>query len=111
VVARPDPSLAVVAYAVFGLAAGPVFPVALSAAGANASTSSFMLGWVVTMAYLGSVAGPMLIGFAAGAWGLREAFLIPVALGLVLALLAPAVRGAARGPRPGSVAEADAPLV
>ncbi|MET0773789.1 MAG: MFS transporter [Candidatus Limnocylindrales bacterium] len=111
VVARPDPMLAVVAYAVIGLAVGPIFPVALSAAGAMGSASSFVLGWVVTMAYLGSVAGPMLIGFVAGAAGLREAFLIPVVLGIVLAFLAPAVRGAARGPRPSSVPDTDAPLV
>jgi len=111
VVLRPDPVLAVFAYAVIGLAVGPIFPVALSAAGATGATASWMLGWVVTMAYLGSVAGPMLIGFAAGATGLREAFLIPVTLGLIMALLAPAVRGAARGPRPSSMPETDAPLV
>jgi MFS family permease len=111
VVLRPDPMLAVVAYAVIGLAVGPVFPVALSAAGATGAASSFVLGWVVTMAYLGSVAGPMLIGFIAGVAGLQGAFLIPVALGLVLAMLAPAVRGAARGARPGTVPEMDAPLV
>jgi fucose permease len=109
VVVRPDPVLAVVAYAAIGLAAGPVFPVALSAAGATGAASSWMLGWVVTMAYLGSVAGPMLIGFAAGAAGLREAFLIPVALGLVMAVLAPAVRGAARGPRPSSIPGTELP--
>ena len=53
----------------------------------------------------------MLIGFIAGAAGLREAFLIPVILGLVLAVVAPAVRGAARGPRPSTMPEIDAPLV
>ncbi len=111
VVLRPDPILAVLAYAVIGLAAGPIFPIALSAAGATGAASSFVLGWVVTMAYFGSVAGPMLIGFAAGAAGLREAFLIPVALGLIMAVLAPAVRGAARGPRPSSLPDTDAPLV
>ena len=111
VVVRPDPLIAVVAYAIIGLAVGPVFPVALSAAGATGAASSFVLGWVVTMAYLGSVAGPMLIGFIAGAAGLREAFLIPVILGLVLAVVAPAVRGAARGPRPSTMPEIDAPLV
>jgi MFS family permease len=109
VVAHPDPALAVLAYAVIGLAAGPIFPVAISAAGATGSSSSFTLGWVVTMAYLGSVAGPMLIGFAAGATSLRGAFLIPVVLGFVLALLAPAVRGAARGPS--SLPTPDAPIV
>lgn len=111
VVLRPDPVLGVFAFAVIGFAAGPVFPVALSAAGATGAASSWVLGWVVTMAYLGSVAGPMLIGFAAGVAGLREAFLIPVALALLMALLAPAVRGAAGGPRPSSMPDTDAPLV
>ncbi|MFN8517802.1 MAG: MFS transporter [Chloroflexota bacterium] len=109
VVARPDPALAVLAYAVIGLAVGPIFPVAISAAGATGRSSSFTLGWVVTMAYLGSVAGPMLIGFVAGATSLRGAFLIPIVLGFVLALLAPAVRGAARGHSP--LPTPDAPLV
>jgi fucose permease len=111
VVLRPDPLLAVFAYGVIGLAVGPIFPVALSAAGATGPASSWVLGWVVTMAYLGSVAGPMAIGFVAGATGLREAFLIPVTLGLIMAVLAPAARGAARGPRPSSMPETDAPLV
>jgi hypothetical protein len=43
--------------------------------------------------------------------GLREAFLIPVALALVMVVLAPSVRDAARGPRPSSMPETDAPLV
>jgi MFS family permease len=111
VVLRPDPMLAVAAYAVIGFAVGPIFPVALSAAGANGAASSWVLGWVVTMAYLGSVAGPMLIGFAAGAAGLREAFLIPLGLGLLLVVLAPAVRGATRGPRPSSMPDTAAPIV
>jgi MFS family permease len=111
VIVRPDPILAVALYALIGLAVGPIFPVALSAAGARGAASSWVLGWVVTMAYLGSVAGPMLIGFAAGAAGLREAFLIPAALALVMVVLAPSVRDAARGPRPSSIPETDAPLV
>jgi fucose permease len=111
VMLRPEPMLAVAAYAVIGFAVGPIFPVAVSAAGATGAASSFVLGWVVTMAYLGSVAGPMLIGFTAGVAGLREAFLIPLALGILVAILAPAVRGAAQGPRPSSLPEADAPIV
>lgn len=111
VVVRPDPLLAMVAYAIVGLAVGPVFPIALSAAGAHGAASSFVLGWVVTMSYLGSVAGPMLIGFIAGAAGLQAAFVIPVALALVLAVLAPAVRGAAAERRPMGAPGAEPPLV
>jgi fucose permease len=109
VILRPDPTLGVVVYAVVGFAAGPIFPIALSATGGTGASSSLVLGWVVTMAYLGSVAGPMLIGFAAGAVGLRGAFLIPVALAFVVAVLAPAVRDAARGPRPATSPEAELP--
>ena len=109
VILRPDPMVGTIAYAVVGFAAGPIFPVALSAAGGTGLSSSFVLGWVVTMAYLGAVAGPMLIGFAAGGVGLRGAFLIPVAIACVLAVLAPAVRDAARGPRPATSPEAELP--
>lgn len=111
VVIRPDPVLAVFAYAIVGLAAGPVFPVAVSAAGANGAASSFVLGWVVTMAYLGSVVGPMVIGFVAGAAGLQVAFLVPVTLALALALLAPAVRGAAAERRPMGAPSSEPPPV
>lgn len=111
IVLRPDPILAVFAYAIVGFAAGPIFPVALSAAGANGPASSFVLGWVVTLSYLGSVAGPMLIGFMAGVAGLQGAFLIPVGLAFGLAFLAPWVKGAARGRPPSSLPEAGAPLV
>lgn len=111
VVARPDAHLAVLAYAIVGFAIGPIFPVALSAAGARGSATSFTVGWVVTMAYLGSVAGPMIIGFAAGAVGLQGAFVIPVALGLGLAVLAPVVRDAARGRRPSGLPSVEPPPV
>lgn len=111
VVLRPDPIVALFAYAIVGLAAGPIFPVALSAAGAGGAASSFMVGWVVTMAYLGSVAGPMLIGFVAGVLGLKGAFLVPVALAFGLALLAPAVKGAARDRRPMTAPGTEPPLV
>ena len=82
---------------------GVTFPIALSAAGNRGPGQTIVVGWVVTMAYLGSVVGPMVIGFAAGSWGLQAAFLFPMILGALLVVLAPAVRGAARGSRPATV--------
>ena len=108
-IVRPDPVVGVLAYAVIGFASGPVFPIALSAAGNRGPGQTIVVGWVVTMAYLGSVVGPMVIGFAAGSWGLQAAFLFPMILGALLVVLAPAVRGAARGSRPATVSPAEMP--
>jgi MFS family permease len=109
VITHPDAMMGIGVYAVVGFAAGPIFPIALSAAGGMGASASFVLGWVVTMAYLGSVVGPMVIGFAAGSVGLRGAFVIPVVIACVVAVLAPAVRDAARGPRPATSPEAELP--
>lgn len=99
VIALPEPIVGFVAYAVMGFAVGPIFPTALSAAGNRGAGQTTVVGWVVSLAYLGSVAGPVAIGLTAGTAGLRWAFLVPMALAFGLALLAPFVRGAARGPR------------
>jgi len=99
VIARPEPIVGFVAYAVMGFAVGPIFPTALSAAGNRGVGQTMVVGWVVSLAYLGSVAGPVAIGLTAGAVGLRWAFLVPMALVFGLVLLAPFVRGAASGPR------------
>ena len=68
-----------------------------------------VVSWVVTMAYLGSVVGPMVIGFVAGSSGMRAAFLFPLLLGSLLFVLAPVVRDAARGSRPATVSPAELP--
>jgi len=109
VILRPDPVVGVAAYAVIGFANGPVFPIALSAAGNRGPGQTMVVGWVVTLAYLGSVVGPMVIGFVAGSSGLQAAFLFPMILGSVLVLLAPVVRDAARGSRPATVSPAEMP--
>ncbi len=110
VILRPDPIVGFVVYAVIGFAAGPAFPIALSAAGARPASGT-VVGWVVTMAYLGSVVGPMVIGLAAGSVGLRAAFLIPMLLGFLMVALAPAVRDAARSRTPATTSPAEMPPI
>ena len=109
VILRPEPVVAILAYAVIGFANGPVFPIALSAAGNRGPGQTMVVSWVVTMAYLGSVIGPMVIGFVAGSSGMRAAFLFPMLLGSLLFVLAPVVRDAARGSRPATVSPAELP--
>ncbi len=111
VIARPDPLVGFLAYAAIGFANGPIFPTALSAAGNRGAGQTMVVGWVVSLSYLGSVAGPLTIGLVAGTAGLRWAFLVPTALALAVALLAPFVRGATRGPRPSSVTALEMPPV
>ncbi len=109
VIARTEPLVGLVAYALLGFAIGPVFPTALSAAGNRTVGQTMVVGWVVSLAYLGSIVGPLAIGLAAGSVGLRWAFLVPLALAGAMALLAPAVRGATRGPRAGTITSVEIP--
>ncbi len=111
VIARTEPLVGFLAYALLGFATGPVFPTALSAAGNRTMGQTMVVGWVVSLAYLGSIVGPLAIGLAAGSVGLRWAFLVPMALAGALVLLAPAVRGATRGPRAGTIASVEIPPV
>lgn len=104
----PEPEIGFVVYLVMGFAAGPAFPTALSAAGAQRGSAT-IVGWVVTMAYLGSVVGPMVIGLAAGSVGLQAAFIIPMLMGYLMVLLAPQVRDAARSRRPATTSAAELP--
>jgi MFS family permease len=93
-----EPAAALVGFALFGLGLSIVVPITFSAAG-NLSAGSAALGWVVTVSYVGSVAGPAAIGFVAHAVGLRAGLAIPVVLAGAAVLLAPFVRTAA-GARP-----------
>ena len=77
----------IAALAVMGISLGPVVPITFSAAGnTRAAGTGTALGWVVTIGYLGSILGPVLIGFAAEWASLRWALAIPAALGLVIFL-------------------------
>ena len=95
VVATPA---ALAAFVLLGLGLAPIVPIAFSAAG-NVGSGPRALGWVVTMSYVGSVAGPAAIGLVAHTIGLRTGLVIPAALAIVAAALAPYARTAA-GPEP-----------
>jgi fucose permease len=80
----------IAAFALLGLGLGPVIPLAFRAAGGlRLAAARTALAVVVTAGYVGSIVGPMVMGFTADAFGLRDAFAIPV-----LACLAIAISGA-----------------
>jgi MFS family permease len=96
-VALPVPG-AIVAFALLGLALGPVVPVAFSAAGnSRVGRTTTALGWVVTISYAGSIVGPLLIGAVAGLSSLRVALLVPVAYAVAIAVAAGSLRPAEAG--------------
>ncbi|HYU57686.1 MAG TPA: MFS transporter [Actinomycetota bacterium] len=78
--------MAVVAFALVGVAMAPVVPEVFSAAG-NAPRGHVVLGWVATMGYVGAVLGPAVIGAVAEWTSLRTALLVPAGAALLVALL------------------------
>lgn len=74
-------------FALVGLGLGSVVPLAFSASGTPGA-----LGRVVTISYVGSIAGPAAIGLGAEAAGLRAALVIPLVLCAGIAAGARAVR-------------------
>jgi len=87
VVAVPHLAAVYAGFALVGLGLGTVVPVAFSASGTPGA-----LGRVVTLSYVGAIAGPAAIGLAAEAAGLRTALLIPLVLCVGIAAGARAVR-------------------
>jgi fucose permease len=87
VVAVPHLAAVYAGFALVGLGLGAVVPVAFSASGTPGA-----LGRVVTLSYVGSIAGPAAIGLAAEAAGLRAALVIPLVLCAGIAAGARAVR-------------------
>jgi predicted MFS family arabinose efflux permease len=86
--------VAMVALIVIGLFVGPAVPLAFRAAGALVlRPGRTALGLVVTAGYVGSIVGPLAVGFTADEVGLRTAFAIPVATCLLAAIGASALRG------------------
>jgi predicted MFS family arabinose efflux permease len=83
----------VVAFGVVGLGLGPVVPLAFRSAGwTDRPGYPSALPIVVTAGYVGSILGPLLVGFIADAAGLRAAFLVPVVSCVVASLAAGATR-------------------
>jgi MFS family permease len=98
--AVPSPATAIVGYLLFGVGLAPIVPITFSGAGAlDRPGSGTALGWVVTIAYAGSVVGPAVIGFTADAISLRAALLFPVVLALIAAACAGSVSSAPGGDR------------
>lgn len=94
--AVPSPATSVVGFLLFGVGLAPIVPIAFSAAGAVGQNGA-ALSWAVTIAYLGAVSGPAVIGFVADAVSLRTALAFPVLLALTAAALAFAVSRAPGG--------------
>jgi MFS family permease len=91
IVHRPVPSVA--AFGIVGLGLGPVVPLAFRSAGrTDRPGQPSALPIVVTAGYVGSIVGPLLVGFIADQAGLRVAFLVPVVACAVAALAAGATR-------------------
>jgi predicted MFS family arabinose efflux permease len=89
---------ALAGFALLGAGVGAVVPTVFSAAGnTGVGSTSAVLGRVVSMSYVGSIAGPAMIGFAADAVGLRAALGIPAALALAIAGGAGVTKRAAGG--------------
>jgi MFS family permease len=85
--------VAMAALAVIGLFVGPAVPLAFRAAGALVlRPGRTALGLVVTAGYVGSIVGPLAVGFTADQVGLRTAFVIPAATCLLAAIGASALR-------------------
>jgi fucose permease len=93
-----EPPAAIAGFALLGLGLAPVVPIAFSAAGdLDPRATGRLVGRVATLGYVGSVAGPIMIGWLAEATSLRTALGLVVLLSLTIAacarVAAPATRG------------------
>lgn len=87
--AVPAPTAAVAGFALLGMGLAPVVPLTFSAAGnTRRGRRGTALGWVVTVSYLGSILGPVIIGLMAEWTSLRLALGIPAVLALAIAAAA-----------------------
>ena len=91
-----EPAAGIAGFALLGLGLAPVVPIAFSAAGdLDPRATGRLVGRVATVGYVGSVAGPIMIGWLAEATSLRTSLGLVVVLALVIAVSARAC--AARG--------------
>jgi MFS family permease len=94
-----EPAAGIIGFALLGLGLAPVVPIAFSAAGdLDPRATGRLVGRVATIGYVGSVAGPIMIGWLADATSLRTSLGLVVLLSLVIAVSAPGC-GAARRAR------------
>ena len=91
-----EPAAGIAGFALLGLGLAPVVPIAFSAAGdLDARATGRLVGRVATIGYVGSVAGPITIGWLAEATSLRAALGLVVLLALAIAVSARGCQGAA----------------
>ncbi len=84
-----EPAAAIAGFALLGLGLAPVVPIAFSAAGdLDPRATGRLVGRVATLGYVGSVAGPIMIGWLAEATSLRTALGLVVVLALAIAVSA-----------------------
>ena len=84
-----EPAAAIAGFALLGLGLAPVVPIAFSAAGdLDPRATGRLVGRVATLGYVGSVAGPIMIGWLAEATSLRSALGFVVVLAVVIAVSA-----------------------
>jgi len=87
------PALTIVALAIVGMGVGPTVPMAFGAAGRLVlGPGHTALGVVVTAGYVGSIVGPLAVGFVAEVASLRASFAIPVTACAAVAIAADALR-------------------
>jgi MFS family permease len=92
------PAAGIAGFALLGVGFAPVVPIVFSAAGnTGLGATGVILGRVVTMGYLGSIVGPIIIGGIAHATGLHAALFVLVILALVITLVAECLSTAAAG--------------
>ena len=84
-----EPAAGIIGFALLGLGLAPVVPIAFSAAGdLDPRATGVLVGRVATLGYVGSVAGPITIGWLAEFTSLRASLGLVVALCLVIAACA-----------------------
>jgi MFS family permease len=90
-----EPWAGIAGFALLGLGLAAVVPIAFSAAGdLDPRATGRLVGRVATIGYVGSVAGPIMIGWLAEATSLRTALGLVVLLALAIAASARGCRGA-----------------
>jgi MFS family permease len=94
-----EPFAAILGFALLGLGLSAVVPIAFASAGAiDPRATGRLVGRVATLGYVGTVAGPIAIGWLAEATSLRVSLGLVVALALAIAVAARAC--AAPAPMP-----------
>jgi MFS family permease len=100
-IAVPALPSAIVGFALVGIGTAALVPLAFSA-GANLGASGTALTLVLAVGYVGSIAGPAMIGTTADHAGLRVALAIPLVGALVVIALAGSLNRGPAASRPAS---------